>query len=63
VTEAKSEDHKDVEVKIWLRIAKERGCNVENLIGEEYGHLKEMAEYEQKQKFLEELDNNEFDDA
>ncbi len=44
------------ECKIWLRIARERGIDVPNLLGEEYKLLKEEVIEENRRKFLEDLD-------
>jgi hypothetical protein len=43
IQDIKSDEHKQVQCKIWLRIAKERGIIVENIIGEEYKGVKEIV--------------------
>jgi peptide subunit release factor RF-3 len=48
VVEVKSEEHREHECKIWLRIAKERGIDVTTLVGEEYKPLKEIVNEEKK---------------
>ena len=63
VQEIKSEEHREMECKIWLRIAKEKNIDVSQVIGEEYKPLKEIVNDEKKQKFLEELDDNFFSDS
>jgi hypothetical protein len=56
-----SEEHRNMENKVWARIAKTRGIDINKLIGEEYKPLKEVAKDEHRQQFLDNL-NNFFDD-
>lgn len=56
VIEIKSEEHHEGELRIWQRIAKEKGIDVGNVIGEEYKPLKDMVNEEKKQKFLDNLE-------
>ena len=52
VQEIKTEDHLQTESRIWLRIARAKGIDVTQVIGEEYKPLKALVEDELKQKFL-----------
>ena len=42
VEETKSEEHRQVESKIWMRIAQKRGVDVSKLVGDEYKDLKDI---------------------
>ena len=57
VVEIKTEEHREHECKIWLRIAREKGIDISSVIGEEYKPLKDIVNEEKKQKFLDDLDN------
>jgi hypothetical protein len=48
VVEIKTEEHKEMESKIWLRIAKEKGIDVSHVVGEEYKPLKDIVNEEKK---------------
>ena len=45
-----------------MRIAKERGIDVTQLVGEEYKPLKDIVNEEKKQRFLDTLDKFDSDD-
>ena len=57
VEEIKTAEHREVETRIWMRIAKERKVDIPNLIGEEYKELKDIHSDEIRQKFLDEMDS------
>lgn len=58
----RTEEHSEMECKIWLRIVKEKGIDVSQVIAESYKPLKDIINEEKKQKFLDELDGNFFSD-
>ncbi len=60
VVEVKTAEHIEVENRIFLRIAREKGIDVARLVGDEYQPLKEIVSEERRIKFLEDLDKNFF---
>ena len=45
-----------------MRIAREKGIDISQVLGEEYKPLKDIVNEEKKQKFLDDLDNNFYSD-
>lgn len=49
VDDIMSEEHRQMENKVWARIAKTRGIDINKLVGEEYRPLKEVVKDEHRQ--------------
>mmetsp|Transcript_30767 Transcript_30767/g.30257 ORF Transcript_30767/g.30257 Transcript_30767/m.30257 type:complete len:114 (+) Transcript_30767:1351-1692(+) len=62
IQNVKSQDHRMGECKIWMRIARERGIKIENLLGDDYNLLKEVHHEEQRKEYLDNLDRTFFSD-